>query len=223
MQIPTNSVITICRAWLAVNTYIWVLILIGCYKHIFDSLTTAAFAHGAVIILVTKQMQFCIKIYKNGLCVSGVFWLPCIFYTLKFHNYKSNYTCWRRTTARLTTVGNFNYKIGTMFKHIHTIISSLYTAALCFSFYQLIHQESTTCGLQDKFFVMFRLILAKNVQQNNYQMWSISCSYLGRIGARMIAPFKKMQLFRVHWHHFYSKIFRKLPLVEETTKRVASR
>lgn len=137
MQIPNNSVITICRAWLVVNTYIWVLILIGCYKHTFDSLATAAFAHIAVIIVVTKQMQFCIKIYKNDLGVSGVFWLPCIFYTFRFHNYKSNCTCWWRTTARLTTVGNFNYKIGTMFKHVHTIISSLCTAAVRFSLHHL--------------------------------------------------------------------------------------
>lgn len=170
---------------------------------------------------MTKQMQFCIKIYKNDLCVSGVFWLPGIFYTLRFHIYKSNCTCLQRTTARLTTTGNFNYKIGTMFKHIHTIISSLYTAALRFSLHQLIHQESTTCGLRDKFFVMFRLILSENVQQNNYQMWSISCSFLGRISAGMIAPFQKMQLFRAHWHHFYSKILRKHTLIEETTKVVA--
>lgn len=155
------------------------------------SLATAALAHGAVIILVTKQMQFCIKIYKNDLCVSGVFWLPGIFYTLRFHNYKSNCTCWQRTTARLTIIGNFNYKIGTMFKHIRTIISSPYTAALRFSLHHLKHQESTSCRLQDKFFVMFRLILPENVQKNNNQMWSISCSFLGRISAGMKQHLKK--------------------------------
>lgn len=155
------------------------------------SFATAALAHGAVIILVTKQMQFCIKIYKNDLCVSGVFWLPGILYTLRFHNYKSNCTCWQRTTARLTIIGNFNYKIGTMFKHIRTIISSLYTAALRFSLHQLIYQESTTCGLQDKFFVTYRLILTEYVQENNYQMWSISCSFLGRISAGMKHHLKK--------------------------------
>jgi len=27
---------------------------------------------------------------------------------------------------------------------------------------------------------MFRLIFAENVQPNSYQMWSISCSFLGK-------------------------------------------
>jgi len=37
------------------------------------SLATATLAHGAVMIFVTKQMQFYIKSYRNDLCVSGVF------------------------------------------------------------------------------------------------------------------------------------------------------
>jgi hypothetical protein len=43
------------------------------------------------MLLVIKHMQFCIKIYKNDLRVSGVFWLSSSSYILRFHNYKSNY------------------------------------------------------------------------------------------------------------------------------------
>jgi len=144
--------------------YIWVLILIGCYKHTFDFISNCDSCRWCCNNLGDKADAI---LYQNlqEWRVSGVFWLPSIFYTLRFHNYKSSCTCWRRTTARLTTIGgNFNYKIGTVFKQVHTIISSLYTAALCFSLHQLIHQESTTCGLQDTFCVMFRLILPENVQ-----------------------------------------------------------
>ena len=135
-QILNNSVSTIGRAWLAVNTYFWVLILIGCYKHKFDFISNCSLCTWCCSNLGDKADAVLYQNLLEWLMYLGVFWLPSILYSIRFHNYKSNCTCWQRTTARLITIGNFNYT--KLELCLNTTISSLYTATIHFSLHQLI-------------------------------------------------------------------------------------